>query len=419
MVRVIAFDCCLVLAVLHPGCSMIVAAGEPKKEVATASNVEYLVEEVESKVIAAKPGRYYGRCALVEVPSNPPVWILFYHEASHHWKCKDGVMHVRFSRDYGETWSAEDKHFDGNRVAAFPAWPPGAEPDAQDYPGEPWAYLAPNGDAVLHTLNRRSDPSAFNGTWQIRSSDGGRTWSTWSRLQIEGVEDNRRILAIEDDAVVDGVVYQSAKNLSNHAGKFLPSRNILICSRDSGLTWEKVSNITSFAENTNECGIEFLGNKTIIAHAIDLTYKHNIQRVSHDMGVTWTDTQTPTYGAGGSLVSMHRQRLRTSRHIRGEMAWWADPVLVVASNANIFHQNKNPRRRRNGVFISPDRGKTWQRPQWLDVETEDAGYGDTSWDPTSGKYVAWLYQGMNDEAVLKQYKFAVRAKVPNMKTAKP
>jgi hypothetical protein len=228
---------------------MMVAAGEPKKEVATASNVEYLVEEVESKVIAAKPGRYYGRCALVEVPSVPPAWILFYHEASHHWKCKDGVMHVRFSQ--------------------------------------------------------------------------------------------------------------------------------------------------------------------IIAHAIDLTYKHNIQRVSFDMGVTWTDTQTPTYGAGGSVVSMHRQRLRTSRHIRGEKEWWADPVLVVASNANIFHQNRNPRRRRNGVFISPDRGKTWQRPQWLDVETEDAGYGDTSWDPEGGKYVAWLYHGRNGEAVLKQYKFAVRAKARN------
>lgn len=368
----------------------------------------YVVEDVESKIIAVAPGRYYGRCALVETSSNPPVWILFYHEASHHWQCRDGVMHIRFSRDYGETWSAEDRYLDDAPIRAFPAWPPGAEPDTPDYPGEPWAYTVPDGDVVLHTLNRRSAPSAFNGTWQIRSSDGGRTWSDWSQLAIRGVEDSRRILAIEDDVVVDGVVYQSAKNLSNHEGDFLPSRNILIRSKDSGFTWEKVSNITSFEENTNECGIEFLGDQTLIAHAVDLTYRRNIQRISHDMGVTWGDTRTPAYGTGDSVVAMHRQRLRTMKHIRGEEAWWQDPVLLVASNANIFHHDRDPRRRRNGVFISADRGETWQLPQWLDEETEDAGYGDTSWDPERGKYAAWLYHGSNGEAVLKQYKFVVR-----------
>jgi len=392
---------------------------EAKEKSDMTNRPKYVIEDVESKVIAAKSGRYYGRCVLVELPSDPIVWVLFYHEASHHWACKDGVMHIRFSNDYGESWSAEDKHLDGTEVSAFPAWPPEAEPSSPDYPCEPWAYLAPNGDLVLHTLNRRSAPSVFKGTWQIRSSDGGRTWSNWSELKIQGVKDSRRILAIEDDFVVNGIVYQSAKSLSNHTGKIPPVRNILIRSSDSGLTWKKVSNITSFEENTNECGIEFLGNKTIIAHAIDLTYKRNIQKISHDMGATWGETQSLTYGTGDSVVSMHRERLKTLRHIRGETEWWLDPVLLVASNANIFHENKNPRRRRNGVFISPDRGKTWQRPQWLDEETQDAGYGDTSWDPKSGKYVAWLYQGSNDEAVLKQYKFTIRLIEEKIETAKP
>lgn len=128
-------------------------------------SVQYGVGDIESKVIAAKPGRYIARCAVVEVPSDPQVWILFYHEASHHWKCTDGVMHIRFSKDYGESWSAEDTYLDGSRVPAFPGWPPGAEPESVNLPCEPWAYRAPNGDVVLQTLNRRFQPTVFNGTW--------------------------------------------------------------------------------------------------------------------------------------------------------------------------------------------------------------------------------------------------------------
>lgn len=66
--------------------------------------------------------------------------------------------------------------------------------------------------------------------------------------------------------------------------------------------------------------------------------------------------------------------------------------------------------KRNIQKVSPDRGRTWQRPQWLDGETDDAGYGDTSWDPKTGEYVASLYQGAQEEAVLKQYKFTIKSR---------
>ena len=65
------------------------------------------VVEIGAKPLAVAPGRYDGRCAVVELPGVPPVWALFYHEASRHWACHDGVLHVRFSRDFGESWSAE------------------------------------------------------------------------------------------------------------------------------------------------------------------------------------------------------------------------------------------------------------------------------------------------------------------------
>jgi hypothetical protein len=80
-------------------------------------------------------------------------------------------------------------------------------------------------------------------------------------MQFKGAADSRRILAIEDDIVLEGVVYQSAKETSSHEGKTLPMHNSLIRSRDNGITWEKVSDITTFEENTNECGIEFLGGQ--------------------------------------------------------------------------------------------------------------------------------------------------------------
>jgi hypothetical protein len=157
--------CCLLGLQLGLACFTLALCSAAEGEPNMTESVQYGVGDIESKVIAAKPGRYIARCAVVEVPSDPQVWILFYHEASHHWKCTDGVMHIRFSKDYGESWSAEDTYLDGSRVPAFPGWPPGAEPESVNLPCEPWAYRAPNGDVVLQTLNRRFQPTVFNGTW--------------------------------------------------------------------------------------------------------------------------------------------------------------------------------------------------------------------------------------------------------------
>lgn len=124
-------------------------------------------------------------------------WFLVYHESGNHFKYEpvepkpilSGVLHARFSTDGGRTWSKEDHCHDGTPVAGFPAFPPGAEPTSGRFePGEPWTYLAPNGDLVVHSLKDNFNARRWQGTWQMRSHDGGRTWSEFEKIDFEDIE---------------------------------------------------------------------------------------------------------------------------------------------------------------------------------------------------------------------------------------
>ena len=57
---------------------------EPATQPSAADPPRYRIADVQTKVLAAGPGRFFGRCALEELPDG--TWLLVYHESGHHWR---------------------------------------------------------------------------------------------------------------------------------------------------------------------------------------------------------------------------------------------------------------------------------------------------------------------------------------------
>lgn len=339
---------------------------------------------------------WVARASIKRRPSDNALVMAYYKGEVHFTNA--GALHIRFSDDDGATWTAEDTTLGGAAVTGFPMNPTvSAGQDA----GEPWLYVAPNGDLLLHMW--RIDYSvSMGGTWQSRSTDGGETWSTPAQVAfgVSGVSDDI-IFATDDDFVWDRVIYASARIYSGGADG-TPSSMILIKSTNNGSTWSKVSTIMSASEGSGghggqEIGLEYVGNDTIIAMIRDNDQTNSYRRFSTDMGATWGSLSdvTSTVGNAG------RQRIYTRSHLMGLSGWWKDPMLFMCG---FVHQvSGSSQSRRNAVWISPDRGTTWDGPHYVDTTAEDGGYGDLFWDGTNDRLVLVSYRGTLDAASLKQY----------------
>jgi hypothetical protein len=341
--------------------------------------------------VATATGRWFGRASIAV---QDEIVILAYREGSAH-DVNDGELHIKFSDDYGATWSAEDTYLDGTAVTNFPMNPTlGAGQDA----GEPQLYIAPNGDLLIH-MWRVDYGVSQGGTYQSRSTDGGRTWSTPALIDFGGIASDTDTFSTDDYFVLDGVIYAGART---HDADQSPSESMLIKSEDNGVTWEKVSTICANTEGAGgtgawEVGLEYIGDDTIIAELrmVDLTRAY--QRISTDLGATWGTLTEVTSTIGIAA----RQRLYTRSHLKGADGWWKDSVLIMTG---FVHQTPgSSTSRRNAIWISQDKGDTWSTPFYIDTTSEDAGYGDIFWNPLTSQFVVISYKGTLAEADLKQY----------------
>jgi hypothetical protein len=368
----------------------------------------YRLVDLEIEVLAARPDRLIGRCAMERLPDG--TWFLVYHESGHHWRYEpakprpvlSGVLHARFSRNGGRTWSEEDHFLDGTPLDAFPAFPPGAEPENSAFePGEPWAFVAPNGDLVVHSLKYNFNTRRWDGTWQMRSADGGKTWTDWRRIDFVGIDDDAAIWAIDDHFVRDGVIYLGAREVPM-AEFWKGMRNLLVTSSDNGQTWKLLSYVTEKKAVSTEQGIEYLGNNTVLCVLNSVDRQHTWLTRSRDLGRTWEPLRDIAPQAG----IWDRPRIYTAAHLRGEPGGSQDDLILGVSDRRTKPGNSFPRR--NCLWLSPDRGRNWQVLP-LDEETQDSGYGDMLYDRERDRYVAVLYHGNSDEAVLKQYTFRLQS----------
>lgn len=310
---------------------------------------------------------------------------MVYKTATDH-STNDGILHIKFSDDYGSTWSNVDKYIGGASVTGFPMNPPdlGAGEDCQ----EPWLMTAPNGDLLLH-MWKDDYGVTQHGTWQSRSTDGGQSWTTPVQISPTGLTGPDQMFATDDHFVYDGVLYVGARYFS---ADWVDAKVILIKSTDSGVTWSYVSTIAGYTPLAVEVGIEYIDNNNIIAVIRgdnDLSWI----TYSHDMGLTWDSVRSvmdTIYGSG-------RHRIKTAAHIRQEANWWTDPVLIMTGYIPMAGG------RSLIMWISEDKGNTWAMPFVVATVTGDTGYGDIFYNPNTSKYIYLSYYGSTSVADIKQY----------------
>jgi len=363
------------------------------KAVVAAPNVAVAA----TTILAEDAGQWFGRAALELLPNG--TWVLLYREAPAHADNGVDVLHIKFSDDEGETWTAEDTDLNGSAVAGFPMTPPSGTIADSEGPGEPWLILAPNGTLILHMWSVEYGVTN-EGTYQSISTDNGITWTTPAQINFTGIADDANVFTTDDHFVYNGVIYISARRYDDVTPT--NSKSIFLKSTDNGATWVYVADISSFTTDTWECALEYIGNDTIIALLRDKAFLKTYKSVSTDMGVTWSALSDITSAFG---AIMGRTRLSTRAHIKGQENWWLDSVLIAYGfeqvDSGLAHD------RRNAIWISPDRGTTWSGPHYVAAEIEDAGYGDMLYAASRGEWVFISYQGTLAEADLVQYDLTI------------
>jgi hypothetical protein len=293
-----------------------------------------------------------------------------------------GGVHIRFSDDYGATWTDKDKTL-GDDAVSFPTTI-----------GEPFLFAAPNGNLICAGADVWS--VAARGTYQSISTDGGATWSEPAAMAITGIDGDTDFLALIDDSFIyDGVIYLSGRISTDQAEANVKS--VLVKSIDNGVNWTWVSDITA-AGQSHEVGIEYLGSNRIIALIRDNGNSQTYRCFSNDMGATWTTPEDINY----MVRKTGKHRIFTLAHLKGEANWWEDTHLLTGC----FEFTASSTRT-NCLLFSSDSGQTWSPPRWVDSAYEDAGYGHIFWNPTTEQVVFMNYAGTAAAAALKQYNVTV------------
>lgn len=351
--------------------------------------------------------RWYGRASVVKLLGG--VLVLVYREADAHADNGDAELCIRFSSDYGSTWTAKNTYLDGSAVSGFPMYPAGGTPSDLSGPGEPWLFLAPNGDLLLHMWNSDYNTTTSLGSWQSRSTDQGKSWSTPAVIDFQGISNDNRIFSTEDDFIIDNTVYIGSRIYATDlVGLASGIKNAFYKSTDNGITWQYISSFTPDFTTypTTEAGFQYVGNNKIVAMIRDANRLKTYYTYSEDMGQTW-ETVTDI---ASTFEPVGRPRIKTRSQLKGARNWWLDPVLICTgfeftSGTGVGHP------RRNAVWVSVDFGQSWSAPLYLDVDYFDGGYGDIDYNQITDEYIVLSYVDDDDplmrDAIVRQYNFKI------------
>lgn len=361
------------------------------------------VTVVGTKDIATGPD-WYGRTSM-------KIWrgitVLSYRQADTHPDNDFDVICVKFSNDYGDNWTEPNTYLDGTPVTGMPSYPDAGPADPQGA-GEPWLYLMPNGDLVIHMW--KSNYGVTNsGTYQIRSTDGGRSWSSPALVEFQyngsTHPNNLNIFATDDDFVFEGVVYAGAREYQAADTFDSAIRSWFLKTEDNGVTWELISLLSAYSDVTNEYGMTYVGGQKIVAYVrefVSIGYRTE----SNDFGETWDPlvNVTSLYGA------MSRQRVNTFAQLELKTNYWNDPRVLVNGYVHVNPGSSHPRR--ICVWVSKDNGDTLYGPFYLDDAGYDGGYGCVIWNPNRGEFVCTVYKAPIDDTdlndgIVRQFNFTV------------
>lgn len=357
------------------------------------------VELEDLRVISWKPPLYHGWPTLCR-RKNGELLLAFSGGRETH-VCPFGRVELMRSQDHGVTWRWPQVLIDGpidDRDAGVLETPQGSilvttftslayEPILKKAeaikPGEPGAWdehLLREWQAVHHRLTAEQRQAEL-GTWMIRSTDGGVTWSARYAVPVNSPHG--------PVALRDGRLLYPGVEL------WKPARRVGVCqSTDDGVTWDWITEIPTRSGDDHRQYHELHAveatDGTIICHIRNHNKpndRETLQTESADGGKTWS---TP-HSIGVWGLPSHLLRLKDGR-------------LLMS-----YGHRRAPLG--NQVRLSEDHGKTWSAALIL---SDDGASGDLGYPSTvecdDGTLVTVWYEKLKDSplAQLRQARWRLR-----------
>jgi sialidase-1 len=365
---------------------------------ASAATPKHVIHEI--RIISHEPQYYCGWPTLTRRKNGE--LLLAYSGGREGHVCPFGCVEMMRSHDEGKTWLwpcvLMDTEIDDRDAGVletakgtllvttftslyYEEYLANAEKIA---PGQPNAWPAERLNRWRLADNRlnKTDRNALLGSWMIRSTNGGRTWSQ------------------PYDSIVStphGPMQLSDGRLLYAGKKMYRGESNGVCeSTDDGQTWRWLAEIPTrpgdTPDNYHELYAVETADKRILAH-IRNHNKNNFAEIlqceSSDGGASWT---TP-HDIGVWGLPSHLLRLRDGR-------------LVM-----IYGYRRKPFG--NQARISGDHGRSWSEPIAIsdDGMGEDLGYPSTV-ELSDGTLLSVWYEQMKDtsKAVLRQARWSLKAK---------
>lgn len=362
------------------------------------------VDDTTTLATGGSPNDWHGRAYVCELTNGNLLQV--YRSGEKH-QSAAAELHCKFSDDRGATWTAADTKLGGGAVTGFPLTPSAGFISA----GEGMPLVPRNGVPIilLWRVDGSGDwPEDPKGTEQATATDEtAESWGAPVAVAIAGVSDLEHTF-LTDDWVLHpntGVLYTCGRVYN--ADTPTDSYTILVKNETAGAdpsAWEKVSNITAPGSDTQEVGIEYLGDGFWVALVGSLNNDETIMGISTDDGLTWSTSDVT--GTAASITRRHK--LYTRAHLQGLPGWQYDNVLI----ASCF-ENQTPgdsQGRRNAILIGlvnrSAKSVTWDSLHYLAAEFEDGGYGDVWWK-SADDYSSLGGEGTLLACAVKQYDFTL------------
>lgn len=350
----------------------------------------------------SQQSEYYHGWSTVVRRSNGELWVSWSGGRESH-VCPFGQVHAMTSRDDGATWSwprvlldsATDDRDSGVLetakgtllVTTFTslAYEPMLEKASSfaEHTTKGWVSKTMSSEQfarwkAAHSRLNDAERKAELGQWLIRSTDGGKSWST--RLPTI-VNSPHGPIQLKDGRLL-------------YAGKQLwtDDKKIGVCeSTDDGLTWRWLAEIPvragdSAAREYHELHAVEAADGTIIVQIRNHSKKDTgwtLQSESKDGGKTWSEPHAVCYGLPSHLLKLRDGRL----------------VMTYGHRRAPFG---------NQARISADNGATWSDPIIIsgDGKGGDLGYPSTV-ELQDGTLLTVWYESMKEPklAVLRQAKW--------------
>jgi hypothetical protein len=325
-----------------------------------------------SKYSGSSPDDHLSRPDMVD---NDGTWIHVYREAAGHGHDTGAELHIRFSTDDGENWTAEDTFTDSSAVTGFPITEHSTNSATDCTVGK-----ANNGDLFLLVGEIDSSDNVM-GTWLYTSSDDGDTWSDDGQINT----DADLYLSSGDYVVISGDIY--AVGWKDPSTDGAPFKSSLYKSINNGAAWSLVSDITSTSDNTAESGVAHLGGNDLITIMQGGNGTSTYKRTSDDLGATW-----------GSLTDIKDNLTYMSRPKFREFAEYPGKLFLVARSRTTSAGTHYA-----SIFYTEDDGVTWFGPYFPDsAGYTDGGYNDIL--PTATGFYMFSYGGTTTDSDIYEYK---------------